>query len=160
MIDLCIFYNEHRSEFFGAWLGIIISAVIWACSELRKIIFNWKTYRGYSGNYISYLKQNPDRQHFKITLKRHGNKFKVTGHSIAKNEKIEGEIEMSSSIKNYGTGYYFHIVSDENKPQKFGFYELQLNQKHIFVHQNIKGLINENELGIDRSAAYVWIKQK
>ncbi len=150
------FFNQLFSvqNLIAALTGSFIGFVWWLFSELRKKIANRIKYSKYEGYYQCYLKTDLSRHEFDISLKRkNGNKFKVNGKSISHNEIIIGFIEMSISIKNYGTGYYYHINNGEENSQRFGFYEIQLtNEDKIFVHQNIKGA------GKEDSAAYVWKK--
>lgn len=159
-MNLQEFWSEliSKTTLAGAVFGIIISISVWLFSKLLTCISNWYKYSKYTGNYQSFLKTDLTSHQFDITLKRQGNKFKVSGKSIISKPKIElisGLIEMSKSIKNYGRGYYSHEVRENDTVQKFGFYEIQLmdgKDLKIFVHQNIKGA------GKEDSAAYVWEK--
>ena len=153
-----------KSTLAGALLGIIISIVIWLTNRFIKFIENCNNYGKYSGNYICYLKNKPTVEHYRLNLKRHSNKFTVSGNSQLQNKDlIKGQIEMSTSLKNYGTGYYYHHVKGEK--HRFGFYQIQLIKDNILVHQEIKNLKKDKDgktvdIGEDCSAAYVWVKQK
>ncbi len=158
-------WNElwSKSTLAGAILGIVISITIWVVSKIIKFISDWREYDRYAGTYSCFLKNKPLSQHYTINLKRSWNKFTVTGNShLGNKDPIKGEIEMSTSLKKQGKGYYYHDI--EGQKRKFGFYEMQLTPDDILVHQDIKNLkkndiAEEIEIGEDCSASYVWIKQ-
>ena len=124
----------------------------------------WYRYKKYEGKYISRLKNPPHTEHYYLELTRDENKFIINGNSLlGDKDPIEGEIEMSPSLKNHGRGFYYHKVAGQKR--KFGFYEIQLTSDDILVHQDIKNLKKDEagkqiEIGEDCSASYVWTKSK
>ena len=145
----------------GAVFGLFLSFLsIWVSNVIERA-GNKKRYQKYNGSYNSYLKDSLLRDiQFTIELTIKNNVFTVKGNAWHKNsiaEAITGTIEMDKALRSYGRGYYYHDTGD-SPVYKFGFYEIQLNDNSIFVHQHIKG-VDSQILGIERSAAYVWEKK-
>ena len=155
-------WHEYQREFIGGLIGLVLGWVVWIILLIRRKIINKILYSQYNGMYHVYLKGKPEGNiQYKHEVKVTGNQFYICGTSYNNNfldEVVIGFIEMDKGFPNYGRGYYRHDPSD-NKYTRFGFYEIQLDYGNILCHQVIKGT-DENDIGIDKSAAYIWIKQK
>lgn len=155
--------SDISKELLGAFLGSLISTLVIIVVYFGKSFLYFHLYNKYTGDYIAYLKDDDTRsKQFSITLKRKRNKFIVSGSAYnqygEEADNIKGEIEMSTSIRSHREGYYFHFTKPITR-KKFGFYEIQLAENEIFVHQIIKGIRSQDiKVGEDKSAAYIWEK--
>ncbi len=146
--------------FFGAILGVVLTLVV---DWIRKKIVNnkfKKEYSQYEGIYLAYNKydRGEDKVFRCFELTRDKNKFIIkNGISALGHEDFNSVITMDSSNSNHGTGYFQHKKSPDNLT-RFGFFEIQLANSEILVHEIIY-FKEAGKKGEQHYDAYRWIKQ-